>query len=278
MNRIWIKVVAAALVIAAIVAAVAIIIANRPLARAPQGTAPLDNRVDTAAVAHLVVDESGVLSEEAEQVFSIYNANWTSMEDRVMAVVVVDRTADTEAAAWQWAQKLSLGENDALLLIESETKKCAVVSRGTFEEDIATLSSTYLGGLTYMALRAGAFDGAVLAVFEEFHRFCEYTPEQHRQTMVKEGLTTSAIIFALILPGLIHMIAEKVDNRRFRRWYEYYGASDPARVPWKTAFFWHRAGSKWYEVRVSGEWIDYRAALRTNRHERRAKVASGRYR
>lgn len=278
MKRIWTKIAAAVLVIAALVAVVMIVDANLPLARAPQGTIPLDNRLDTAAVAHLVVDEADVFSEEAEQVFSTYNANWSVLGDRVMAVVAVERTADTEAEAWQWAQKLALGENDALLLVESDTMKCAVVSRGTFEEDISALSSTYLGGLTYMALHAGAFDGAVLAVFEEFHRFYEYDPELYRQTMVKEGLTTSAVIFALILPILIHMIAEKVDNRRFRRWYEYYGSGDPIRVPWKTAFFWHRTGSKWYELRVSGEWVDYRAALRSNRNERRAKVASGRYR
>lgn len=96
--------------------------------------------------------------------------------------------------------------------------------------------------------------------------------------MVKEGLTTSAIIAALILPILVHMIAEKIDSRRFKRWYDHYGVSDPSRVPWRTVFFWHRVGSKWYEVRVNGEWVDYRSVLRGNRNERRAKVAEGRYR
>ena len=278
MRGIWTKVIAAALAVAVIVAVIVIVNANRPLVKEPAGTAPLDHRLDTAAVERLVVDEAGVLSEEARQAFSIYNANWASMENRVMAVVLVERTADTEAEAWRWAQKLSLGENDALLLMETETKKCAVVSRGTFQEDIATLSGTYLAGLTYMGMRAGAFDGAVLAVFEEFHHFCEYDLEQYRQAMVKEGLTASAIIFALILPVLIHMIAEKVDNYRFKRWHEYYGTSDPILVPWKTVFFWHRAGSKWYEVRVSGERVDHRAALRRNRQERRATTVVRRYR
>lgn len=279
MNRIWKKVVVAVLVVAAFVAIRVIVIINRPIIEAPWGTAPLDNKMDTSNVAHLVVDEAGVLSEKTEKIISIYNANWTALENRVMAVVTVDNTENAEDDAWQWAQRLSLGDDDALLLIEaSGGKDCVLVSNGTFREDIATLDYVSLKRLTYINLHADEFDAAVLAVFEELHYFFDFDIESYRRSEAIEGLIVVSILAALTIPILIHMIAEKVDGFRFKRWYKKYGMNNPPVVPWKTLFLWHRTGSKWYEVRISGEWIDYTAVLRNHRRERTVKAANRRFR
>lgn len=268
------------LIAVAVIATAAVIIAvNRPAVNAPQGTAVLDNRLDTAGVEHLIVDEAGVLTKEAKRIFSIYNANWSALKHRVMAVVIVERTDDAETDAWKWAQKLSLGADDALLLIETQgAKSCVLVSGGSFREDIETLHDAIVTSLTYTNLKAGEFGLAVLAVFERLHYFCGYDPVAHRQIIVREGLTTFAILAALMLPILIHMLAEMIDRRRFKQWYSFYGASDPTKVPWKAMFPWHRVGSKWYEVRMNGEWIDYRRATRNASLDMRAKIAEGRYR
>lgn len=279
MNRIWKKVIAAALAVAVLVAIRVIIVINRPIVEAPWGTAPLDNRADLSGVAHLIVDEAGVLSEKTEKIISIYNANWTTLENRVMAVVTVENTEHAEDDAWQWVQRLSLTENDALLLLETKgSKDCVLVSNGTFREDIATLDYVFLKRLTFTNIHADDFDAAVLAVYEELHYLFGFDIESYRRSEATAGLVTLFLLAALIIPILIHMIAEKVDGFRFKRWYTKYGMNNPPIVPWKSMFLWHRAGSKWYEARISGEWIDYTALLRNHRRARNVKAAKGRYR
>ena len=281
MNKVWKVVIAATLVVAVFAAIKMIVVANRPLVEAPKGTAPLDNKLDTAGVAHLVVDEAGVLPEETEQIILIYNANWSQLEDRVMAVVTVESTKNAEEDAWQWAERLSLGRNDALLLFESNGGRSgALVSGGTFREDIDTLNYGYLERLTYMPLRAGDFDVAVLNVFERMHYLYGYDGEQHRRAEVREGVIALSVLAVLILPILLHMIGEKIDGPRFKRWYNAYGISDVPTVPWKTVFFWHRVGSKWYNARISGEWIDYSSIIRKQRREKgvRTMMRGGRMR
>ena len=160
----------AAVAVIAVAAAIAVAVINRPLVTAPKGTAPLDNKMDLSAVEHLVADEAGVLTEETEKIIKIYNANWYALAGRCMAVVTVENTENAEDDAWEWAQRLSLGKNDALLLMETGgNKECAFVARGTFLEDIATLKEGYLERLTYMPVRAGEFDEAALAVCERMH-------------------------------------------------------------------------------------------------------------
>lgn len=281
MRSIWTKVVAAILAVAAIAAVVIVIRANRPLIEAPKGTAPLDNKIDTSAVAHLVADEAGVLPEETEKIVAIYNANWLVLADRCMAVVTVESTENAEDDAWAWADRLSLGKNDALLLIETGGgNKCALVAKGTFFEDLATLKEGYLERLTYMPVRAGDYDVAVLAVCERMHYFCGYDGESHRQANVTEGVIVIAIIAAFVIPFLVHQFAEKIDNLRFKRWYDTYGMIDPTIVPWRAVFFWHRRGSKWYNVRMSGEWTDYGRVIRGGQREIRARhmMRGGRFR
>ena len=268
----WSKAITVILALAVIAVAVFLFKVNRPLITAPKGTVPLDNKVDISSVVHLVVDEANVLSEDMEKVISIYNANWRLLKNRVMAVVTVENTENAEDDAWEWSRRLALGENDALLLIETTGgKKCVLVSGGTFREDIATLHETILTQLTYQDVHAGYFDAAVLAVFDRFHYFCGYDRESHHRAYVIEGTVTFCVLLALMMPVMIHFAAEKIDNRRFRRWYEDYGQFDPNVLPWRSVFFWHRVGSKWYEQRISGEWVDYHAGVVGDRRDRKTR-------
>ena len=264
------KIVTGILAVLAVAAAIICVNATRPLITAPKGTEPLDLKLDTVDVERFVVDEMDVLSEDMEKVICIYNANWRVLAGRVLAVVTVQSVEKAENAAWQWMESLSMSENDALLLIETTgSKKCALVSCGTFREDIATLSETYLTQLTYQDIHAGYFNAAVLAVFDKFHYFYGYDIERHRQSVAKEGAIAFAVIAVLMLPVLLHMIGETVDKRRFKRWRENCAVLGDRSAPWRTAFFWHRRGSKWYQKRMSGDWVDIHSNVVTNRKERR---------
>lgn len=253
-----------------VAAAIICVNAARPLITAPKGTHPLDLKLDTASVAHLVVDEAGVLSEDMETVICIYNANWNALAGRVLAVVTAQSVKNAEDEAWQWMESLSMGENDALLLIETTgSKKCALVSGGTFREDIATLSETYLTQLTYQDIHAGYFDAAVLAVFDRLHYLYGYSQEQHRREEITESLIVFAVFAAVTLLGALHFVAEKVDDRRFKQWRANRAVLENRAAPWRTAFFWHRVGSKWYKKRMSDDWVDIHSNVVSNRKERR---------
>lgn len=264
------KVITGILAVLAVVAAVICVNATRPLITAPKGTHPLNLKLDTTGVERFVVDEADVLSEDMETVICIYNANWSALAGRVLAVVTAQSVENAEDAAWQWMESLSMGENDALLLIETTGgRKCALVSGGTFREDIATLSKVYLSQLTYQDIRAGYFNAAVLAVFDKFHYFYGYDIERHRQSVAREGTIAFAVIAALMLPVLIHMTGEMIDKRRFKKWRANRAVLEDRAVPWRTAFFWHRVGSKWYKKRMSDDWVDIHANVVSNRKERR---------
>ena len=264
------KIIKGILVVVAVVAVAVVLNATRPLITAPKGTEPLDLKLDTADVERFVVDEMDVLSEDMEKVICIYNTNWRVLAGRVLAVVTVESVKNAEDEAWLMMQNLSMGENDALLLIETTgSRKCALVSCGTFREDIAMLSEVYLSQLTYQDIHAGYFNAAVLAVFDKFHYFYGYDVERHRQSVAKEGTIAFAVIAALMLPVLIHMVGETVDKRRFRRWREDCTVLEDRAVPWRTLFFWHRVGSRWYRKRMSGDWVDIHSNVVANRKARR---------
>lgn len=277
MKQMRAKVVAVVLAVALVAVAILCVKLNRPLIEAPKGTAKLDTKLDTTAVSHLVADEADVLPEEVEQIVSIYNANWDELGGRNLAVVTVETTDNAEKEAWQWVEQLSLGRDDALLLIETQgSRECTIVANGQFRDDLATMDDGYLNRLTYMPIRAGDFDVAVLAVCERMHYFFGYDAESHRRANLVEALSALAVVSAFVLPTLIHLIGEKIDRRRFQRWYDNYGVSNPTAVPWRTVFFWHRVGSQWYEQRMSGEWVDIHANILSNRSTRRANAFSRR--
>ena len=275
MKRVLTTVIAAVLAVAAVAAVIFLVAANRPLVKAPKGTAPLDNRIDTSAVAHLVADETNVLDDEVEKIIAIYNANWSELAGWKLAVVTVDTTENAEMEAREWMERLELGGNDALLLMETNgNNECALVANGKFREDLETLEDGYLERLTYMPMRAGDYDVAALAVCARVHYFCGYDGESHRRANVFEGVITISIVGVIVLPIFIHLIGEKIDKRRFKRWYDDYGVTDPSIVPWRTVFFWHRVGSKWYESRMSGEFVDIHDNILENRGTQRAKIFS----
>ena len=268
MQSLWKKGIAAALAVAAVTVVIALIAANRPLVKAPLGTVALDNDLDTSDVIHLVVDDAEVLSEKTEQIIAICNANWRVMAGRVMAVVTVASVENAEDAAWDWMERLSLGSNDALLLIETQNKKdCVIVSRGSFLEDLSAQRNGFVDSLTYLPIHAGEFDNAALAVFERTHYFYGYDDSTAGKQLAGEGRIVLAVLAVIFLPIIFHLVAEKVDNFRFRRWYNRYGLLEQHAVPWRTVFFWHRAGSKWYQLRMSGEWVDYGSVIRRRRRE-----------
>lgn len=217
-------------------------IKNKPVDLPDSGTVKLDESLSTAYYESYIVDEAKVLSSKTEKTLSIYNANWDKALGRIMAVVTVEKSNNAEDDAWEWAQALELGENDAILLIHEKGAECIVVASGTFYDDFAAQPVSFVDNLTYEAAKDGDFDTAALNLFAEVHLF-----RGGYSHSVSVNLT--AIVVLILLVIFIIVICGMIDNLRYSRWNARYGSMPMPPVVYRPVLWWHRPGSVWYRRR-----------------------------
>lgn len=112
--------VAIVVLILAIVASSAWGLHKTPAVSTPEGGEKLDPSLSTAAFEQYVRDEANVLSDKAEKAVSLYNANWDKMFGSIMAVVTVQSSDNLENTAYDYADTMQLGSNDAILVIAKQ--------------------------------------------------------------------------------------------------------------------------------------------------------------
>lgn len=99
-----------------------------PAVSTPEGGEKLDPSLSTAAFEQYVRDEANVLSDKTEKAVSLYNANWDKMFGSIMAVVTVQSSDNLENTAYDYADTMQLGSNDAILVIASAGASPAAIS------------------------------------------------------------------------------------------------------------------------------------------------------
>ena len=107
--------VAIVVLILAIVASSAWGLHKAPAVSTPEGGEKLDPSLSTAAFTQYVRDDAGVLSDKTEEAIGLYNANWDKMFGSIMAVVTVQSSDNLENTAYDYADTMQLGSNDAIL-------------------------------------------------------------------------------------------------------------------------------------------------------------------
>ena len=112
--------VAIAVLILAILASSAWGLHKAPVVSTPEGGEKLDPSLSTAAFTQYVRDEADILSDKTEEAVGLYNANWDKMFGSIMAVVTVQSSDDLENTAYDYAEAMQLGTNDAILLIAKQ--------------------------------------------------------------------------------------------------------------------------------------------------------------
>lgn len=115
--------VAIVVLILAIVASSAWGLHKAPVVSTPEGGEKLDPSLSTAAFEQYVRDEANVLSDKAEKAVSLYNANWDKMFGSIMAVVTVQSSDNLENTAYDYADTMQLGSNDAILVIAKHLRR-----------------------------------------------------------------------------------------------------------------------------------------------------------
>lgn len=209
----------------------------------------LDTSLNTNYFRQYIVDEADVLSAGTEEKLSLYNANWDVMVGSIMAVVTMNETSSgVEDAAWEWADYLQLGENDAILVIDAGMGDYTVVASGTFYDLLAAQSDSFVDMALYDAPAQGTYDEGVLNLFAQIHTAFE-------PAHIMPGESTGAVsVFGSIL-GIILLIAviilifNIIDGIRFSGWNARYGRVPAPPVVYRPVLWWHRPGSSWYRRR-----------------------------
>lgn len=238
---------AAFVLIAAIVLSSLYGLSQKPLVEVPEGGAPLNEDLSTVGFEWLIVDEADVLSGRTEKNLSLYNANWDKAAGSVMAVVTVRDAepygTDTEDAAWNWAGELELGENDAILLIDTGRTDAYLISSGRFADRFNGAEGQYVRSCLSGPAASGKWDEGVLALFAETHLLFD------TRSQSGGGSLLVSLLPAIILLIVLLVVFSWIDSLRYSSWYGRYGTMTVPPVVYRPIFWWHRPGSRWYRRR-----------------------------
>ena len=224
-------------------------LSQKPEVEVPGGGAPLNENLSTAAYEAYIVDEAGVLSGKEEKALSLYNANWDKAGS-IMAVVTVRSSSSLEDEAWDRAIEMELGENDALLLLDTSARQGYVVASGRFYDRLASQSGSFVDACLAGGLQAGDYGAAALELFGQIHLLYggEYTEDAFFTGGGIFGIVFSLIPVALLLAVLV-ILFNIIDGIRYSSWHGRYGAMTAPPVVYRPIFWWHRPGSRWYRHR-----------------------------
>ena len=161
--------VAIVVLILAIVASSAWGLHKTPAVSTPEGGEKLDPSLSTAAFEQYVRDEANVLSDKAEKAVSLYNANWDKMFGSIMAVVTVQSSDNLENTAYDYADTMQLGSNDAILVIAKQQQDYYLVASGDFYDLLSGLSQSFVASCMADNVQKGDYDAAVRSLCAALH-------------------------------------------------------------------------------------------------------------
>ena len=220
-------------------------ISHRPVVVTPEGGEALDTSLSTAYYREYIVDNANVLSENTEEALAVYDANWDEWSGSILAVVAEPFVSSTtEEAAWDWADRLKLGENDAILLLDIQGQDAYLLSSGEFYDRFGGTESNYLGAYLYEDFMAGNYDDGVENLFANVHLLF------HDNAIVpgtNNPIEVGGLAVLLIL--LLVLVFSWMDQMRYNTWYRRYGGMPVPPVVFRPILWWHRPGGSWWRRR-----------------------------
>ena len=229
--------VAIAVLILAILASCAWGLHKAPVVSTPEGGEKLDGSLSTAAFTQYVRDEADILSDKTEEAVGLYNANWDKMFGSIMAVVTVQSSDDLENTAYDYADTMQLGTNDAILVIAEQQQNYYVVASGNFYDLLNGLSYSFVD--SYMAgdVQKGDYNAAVQELCSQLH---VELSQQYRQDQTAQNDAGTAVLFILLLIVIfvIWIMLDRMRYNRYRRRYMMPGMGIPTVV--YHPIFWGR--------------------------------------
>lgn len=229
--------VAIAVLILAILASGAWGLHKAPVVSTPEGGEKLDPSLSTAAFEQFMHDDAGILSDKTEEAVSLYNANWDKMFGSIMAVVTVQSSDDLENTAYDYAEAMQLGTNDAILLIAKQQQDYYLVASGDFYDLLSSLSQSFVASCMEDGVQKGDYDAAVRSLCAALH--VELSQQyQQSEAALDEAASRVMFIMILIIFFILWIALDGMRYRRYRRRYMMPGMGIPTVV--YRPIFWGR--------------------------------------
>ena len=229
--------VAIAVLILAILASGAWGLHKAPVVSTPEGGEKLDPSLSTAAFEQFMHDDAGILSDKAEEAVGLYNANWDKMFGSIMAVVTVQSSDDLENTAYDYAETMQLGTNDAILLIAKQQQDYYLVASGDFYDLLSSLSQSFVASCMEDGVQKGDYDAAVRSLCAALH--VELSQQyQQSEAALDEAASRVMFIMILIIFFILWIALDGMRYRRYRRRYMMPGMGIPTVV--YRPIFWGR--------------------------------------
>lgn len=223
--------------ILAIVASSAWGLHKAPAITTPTGGEKVDTSLSTAAFEQYVRDEANVLSDKTEKAVSLYNANWDKMFGSIMAVVTVQSSDDLENTAYDYADTMQLGSDDAILVIAKQQQDYYLIASGDFYDLLRGLSQSFVDSCMAGGVEKSDYDAAVQELCSQLH--VELSQQyQQNQTAQDDAGTAVGFIMLLVLLFLIWIWLDRMRYKRYRRRYMMPGMGVPTVV--YHPIFWGR--------------------------------------
>lgn len=226
-------------------------ISKAPEIRLPEGSVPLDESLSTYTFGQYVEDRAGVLSKKTMKAVCLYNANWDRMAGSILAVVTLgdkEETGSAEDLAWDWAETLQLGENDAILVINATNQDYSVVASGRFFDLLDAQSASFVDTLLEESIHKRDYDQAVLNLFGGLHQlFGMYQTDSYAGGAGMEVFRS--VLSVVVLLVVLVLLFNCLDGIRYNSWSARYGGMAVPPVVYRPIFWWHRPGGRWYQRR-----------------------------
>ena len=229
--------VAIVVLILAIVASSAWGLHKAPAVSTPEGGEKLDPSLSTAAFTQYVRDDAGVLSDKTEEAIGLYNANWDKMFGSIMAVVTVQSSDNLENTAYDYADTMQLGSNDAILVIAKQQQDYYLVASGDFYDLLSGLSQSFVASCMESGVQKSDYDAAVRSLCAALH--VELSQQyQQSEAALDEAANGVMFIMILIIFFVLWIMLDGMRYRRYRRRYMMPGMGIPTVV--YHPIFWGR--------------------------------------
>ncbi len=229
--------VAIAVLILAILASSAWGLHKAPVVSTPEGGEKLDPSLSTASSEQYVRDDADILSDKTEEAVGLYNANWDKMFGSIMAVVTVQSSDDLENTAYDYAEAMQLGTNDAILLIAKQQQDYYLVASGDFYDLLSSLSQSFVASCMEDGVQKGDYDAAVRSLCAALH--VELSQQyQQSEAALDEAASRVMFIMILIIFFILWIALDGMRYRRYRRRYMRPGMGIPTVV--YRPIFWGR--------------------------------------
>ena len=218
--------VAIVVLILAIVASSAWGLHKAPAVSTPEGGEKLDPSLSTAAFTQYVRDEADILSDKTEEAVGLYNANWDKMFGSIMAVVTVQSSDNLENTAYDYADTMQLGSNDAILVIAKQQQDYYLVASGDFYDLLSGLSQSFVASCMADNVQKGDYDAAVRSLCAALH--VELSQQyQQSEAALDEAANGVMFIMILIIFFVLWIMLDGMRYRRYRRRYMMPGMGVP---------------------------------------------------